>query len=280
MAYSTIEDFFGDIIGKARRGLGISEADLARSTGLTAERVSQIESYEWVPDEEGIRAVAESLNLHAGKLADIAREWMPEHPNELYEDARLVVERLIADEGFQSNCYVLKCKATGEGAIVDPGGQAGGIVDLVDRVGVRVTYILVTHGHGDHVGALGEVLTATNARVACGERYALQLGGKGHLITDQVRDGWEAEIGALKIDAVGLSGHTPGSTGYGTEGVFFPGDAMFAGSLGGAQGADYERQKEAVHGKVLSRDGSTRIFPGHGPITTVEEERAHNPFFV
>jgi glyoxylase-like metal-dependent hydrolase (beta-lactamase superfamily II) len=99
-------------------------------------------------------------------------------------------------------------------------------------------------------------------------------------VTDQVRDGWEAEIGSTKVEAVGLPGHTPGSTGYCGDGVIFTGDAMFAGSLGGAQGANYESQKEAVRGKVLSRNGSTRIFPGHGPITTVEEERAHNPFFV
>lgn len=281
MAYSTLEDFFGDIVGKARRGQGISESDLAQAAGFTAGEIGQIEAYELTPDDDRIRALAGALNLDGEKLVGIARGWVPAHANDPYETGELAVERLILDAGMEVNTYVLKCKASGEGAVVDAGGQAGRILELVDRMSVRVTHILLTHGHGDHVGALRDVAEGTGAKVYCCERDFSLLGGQKALVAERVDDGWETQVGALRIDAVSLPGHTPGGIGYGTNGAFFSGDALFAGSLGGARSLEaYTGQIEAVRKKVLVREGEVRIFPGHGPITTVAEEQSHNPFFV
>ncbi len=280
MAYSTLEDFFGDIVGKARQGQGISEADLAQAAGLTPGEIGRIESYELTPDDGRIHALARALNLNGEKLAEVARGWVPVHANDSFENSTLAVARQILDVGMEVNCYVLKCKTTGDGAIIDAGGGARQILDLVERMEMRVSHILLTHGHGDHVGALGEVAEVTGGRVCCCERDFSLLGGLKQLVAETVDEGWETEVGALKIDAVSLPGHTSGGIGYGTEGIFFSGDALFAGSLGGARGSAYTGQIEAVRGKVLSRDENIWIFPGHGPITTVEEERAHNPFFV
>ena len=204
---------------------------------------------------------------------------MPVHANDSFENPTLAVARQILDVGMEVNCYVLKCKTTGDGAIIDAGGGARQILDLVDRMGIRVNHILLTHGHGDHVGALREVEEATGGRVCCCERDFSLLGGLKQLVAETVNEGWETEVGALRIEAVSLPGHTSGGIGYGTEGVFFSGDALFAGSLGGAQGSAYTGQIEAVRNKVLSREENIWIFPGHGPITTVEEERAHNLFY-
>ena len=280
VAYATLEDFFGDIVGKARQGQGISEADLARTAGLTPGEIGQIESYALTPDDERIHALAKALNLNGEKLAGIARGWVPVHSNASFERAALAVDRTILNVGMEVNCYGLKCKRTGEGALIDAGGQARRILDMVDRMQVRVTHILLTHGHGDHVGALREMKEATGGRVCCCERDFSLLGGLEPLVDEVVEEGWETEVGALKIEAVSLPGHTSGGIGYGTDGVFFSGDALFAGSLGGARGAAYTGQIEAVRRKVLCRDEKVWIFPGHGPITTVEEERAHNPFFA
>ena len=279
MAYTTLEDFFGDIVGKARRGRGLSEAALASAAGLTAADVGRIEAYDLTPDDGGIRTLAGALDLDGDKLVAISKGWVPERGNASHDNARLSVERTILDVGMEVNAYALKCKASGEGAIVDAGGQAGRILAQVERMNLNVTHVLLTHGHGDHVGALAEIAEATAARVTCCERDFVLLGSLKEFVTDLVDDGWRTNVGRIGIDAVSLPGHTAGGIGYGADGIFFSGDALFAGSMGGAPGPAYAGQIAAVTEKVLSRDGNTRVFPGHGPITSVAEELAHNPFF-
>ncbi len=280
MAYTTLEDFFGDIIGKARRGRGHSESALADAAGLTAEAVGRIEAYELTPDDGGIRALADALGLDGEKLVGIAKGWVPKRGNAPHDDERLSVERKILDVGMEVNAYALKCKASGEGAIVDAGGHAKRVLALAERMRLKVTHVLLTHGHVDHVGALAEIAEATGARVCCCERDFGLLGSLSGLVTDLVDDGWRTNVGRIAIDAVSLPGHTSGGIGYGGDGVFFSGDALFAGSMGGALGPAYAGQITAVMEKVLSRDSKTVVFPGHGPITSVAQELEHNPFFV
>lgn len=278
MGYTALEDLFGDIVGKARRGLGLSTEELARMTGLA--ELEQMESYAWMPDEDGIRTLARVLNLSGDKLVDVANGWMPAHPNDGFEDDVLKVERLILDAGMQVNCYVFTCGQTGAGAVVDPGGEPDRILALIAHMGVRITHILLTHGHGDHVGGLAAVARATGAAVCgCPRDFGL-MGDRRDLVAVQVDEGWKAQIGKVTVDAVGLAGHTPGGIGYACGPVFFSGDALFAGSLGGARGAAYAGQVEAVRRKVLSLPEETWIFPGHGPVTSVGQERAHNPYFL
>jgi len=281
VAYSTLEDFFGDIVGKARRGQGMSVADLARQAGLTPADIERVESYDLVPEDVRIRALADTLKLSADKLVSIARNWFPAHGNDSFEDTHLSVTRLEVRVGrMEANCYLLRCKQTGKGAIVDPGAEARRILDAVDQHQARVSHILVTHGHGDHTGALQEIRQATGASVCCGEGDIPLLGETGRLVDEKVTDDWGAHVGEIAVEAVGLPGHTPGGTGYGANGIFFSGDALFAGSLGGARGAGYRQQIEEIERVLLSRNSAVSIFPGHGPVTTVGEERTHNPFFL
>lgn len=280
MAYTALEDFFGDIVGKARRGQGFSVPELARMTGLADKEIEEIESCARVPDAEGIRRLARPLNLHADKLISIAGGWMPGHPNDGFESDVMRVSRLILNVGMQVNCYVIACRKTAAGAVVDPGGQPDRILSLIGQLGVRITHILLTHGHGDHVGGLAEIARATGAAVCgCPRDFGL-MGDRREMVAVQVDEGWKAQIGQVAVSAVSLAGHTPGGIGYACEPVFFSGDALFAGSLGGARGAAYGGQIEAVRRKVLSLPEDTRIFPGHGPVTSVGQERAHNPYFI
>ena len=126
MSYRTLEDFFGDIVGKARRGQGISESELARQVGLSVRQIGQIESYELTPDDQTVCRLADALQLDGEKLAEVARGWVPSQGNAAFEDENMRVDRLILDAGMTVNCYVLTCKASGNGAVIDPGGQAEG----------------------------------------------------------------------------------------------------------------------------------------------------------
>ena len=280
MSYDTLEDFFGDIVGKARRGRGISEAALAQSVGLTVRELGQIESYALTPDDRVIRKLADALNLDGEKLVGMARGWMPQRGNEAFEDRGRRVERLILDAGMTVNCYLLKCTASGEGAIIDPGGQARVILDAVASADMQVTHILLTHGHGDHVGALDAVADATGAQVCGCQRDFGLMGSRSQWVTEQVDEGWQTRIGELDVTALSLPGHTAGGIGYYAAPVFFSGDALFAGSLGGAMGTAYFEQIRIVRDTVLSLPGETIVFPGHGPITSVAQELAHNPYFL
>ena len=280
MSYDTLEDFFGDIVGKARRGRGISEAALAQSVGLTVRELGQIESYALTPDDRVIRKLADALNIDGEKLVGVARGWMPQRGNEAFEDRGRRVERLILDAGMTVNCYLLKCTASGKGAIIDPGGQARVILDAVARADMQVTHILLTHGHGDHVGALDAVADATGAQVCGCQRDFGLMGSRSQWVTEQVDEGWQTRIGELDVTALSLPGHTAGGIGYYAAPVIFSGDALFAGSLGGAMGTAYFEQIRIVRDTVLSLPGETIVFPGHGPITSVAQELAHNPYFL
>ena len=280
MSYDTLEDFFGDIVGKARRGRGISEAALAQNVGLTAREIGQIESYALTPDDRVIRRLADALNLDGEKLVGVARGWMPQRGNEAFEGRGRRVERLILDAGMTVNGYLLKCMASGEGAIIDPGGQARVILDAVARADMQVTHILLTHGHGDHVGALDAVADATRAQVCGCQRDFGLMSSRSRWVTEQVDEGWQTRIGELDVTALSLPGHTAGGIGYYTAPVVFSGDALFAGSLGGAMGTAYFEQIRIVRDKVLSLPGETIVFPGHGPITSVAQELEHNPYFL
>jgi len=278
--YDTLEDFFGDIVGKAKRGLGISDSRLEKETGLSSAQISEIENYELVPEDSTIQTLAHALRLDGNKLIGIARGWLPAGGNEPYDTSELQIERVVLDAGMVVNVYILKCKKSGSGAIVDAGGQAEKILNKAEDMSVKPTHLFLTHGHGDHTGALRELKSATGAKVFCSEEDMGLLGSSKTLVDALVDDTWGERVGELSVTGAGLPGHTSGGFGYGTSGVFFSGDALFAGSLGGARGNAYSGQIEVVRKKVLSLSGDTRIFPGHGPITSVEQEIEHNPYFV
>lgn len=280
MSYATLEDLFGDIVGKARRGQGISVSGLARKTRFAQDEIEQIEAYELIPNDMRVRILAKELSLDGEKLVGIAKGWMPRNSKNPFVNPVLTIGRLILNVGMEVNSYLLKCNTTGQGALIDVGGQAHRILALIDQMQVNVSHILLTHGHGDHSGALREVQNITGADVFCSKLEFSLLGGLCDLVSEQVDEGWKTRLGVLDVDAVKLPGHTPGGVGYGLKGVFFSGDALFAGSMGGALGPAYYRQIQMVGKNVLSQKGGIMVFPGHGPTTTVEEERAHNPFFI
>ena len=162
MAYA-LEDEFGDIIGKARRGNGLSLSQVASGVGITDRQLSQMEAYTLKPTDDQVHKIASVLGLDGSKLADIAMErWAPAPtPSEL--DDKLDVERISGDVGgYPVNAYLLICKATKQTAVIDTAAHPHLILERIKEIGVEPTVILLTHAHADHSDGLPELEKATN----------------------------------------------------------------------------------------------------------------------
>ena len=194
------------------------------------------------------------------------------------------------------NCCVVACAETKEAAIIDPGGEAEDILALVKDMGVKVTHLLHTHGHFDHILATGEVAAATGARILIHQNdRALyeNLPAQGH------RFGFRAErppdpsqwlvggetitVGTLSFQVLHTPGHTPGSVGYYLDdegGVLFAGDTLFAESVGRTDfpGGSSKDLATSIRTQLYVLPSETRVIPGHGDETTIGHEREHNPF--
>ncbi len=279
--YMQLEDAFGDVIGKARRGQELSVASLAGQAGLTAEEVEQIESYQLVPDAASVRRLAQCLGLHPEKLqASAEKKYFPLYPAGRPAEG-LVVEMLVLGSDFLMNGYLAGCAETSKGAVIDPGFDAEKILKAIETAGLEIELVLLTHGHGDHVGALSEICQATSAPALINKADLPLLGGLRTKIEGGIVEGEIFTIGKQSFTARSAPGHTQGGMCLVHSQVAFVGDALFAGSTGGTRNRrDYEAQRRAIREKILCLEDRVALYPGHGPATTVGEEKAHNPFFT
>ncbi len=278
--YMQLEDEFGDIIGKARRGQKLSVADLADQSNVSEDDIVRMEAYELTPDDDSIGRLAAALGLSPDKLqASAARGFFPLYPSGRAIDG-LIVEMMVLGSDFLMNGYVVGCSETGQGAVVDPGFDAEKILRTVESTGMEIQSVLLTHGHGDHVGALSEICQATGAPALISEDDLPLLGGLRTKVEGTIRDGETITVGNANFMARQTPGHTEGGLSLIHEEVVFVGDALFAGSLGGTRNrVDYDRQRAAVEEHLLSLDQSVVLYPGHGPATTAGEEQLNNPFY-
>ena len=278
--YTQLEDEFGDVVGKARRGQERTVEELAAAAGIGPEDLERIEACERVSDAAIVDGLAAALSLHAGKLRLSAEAaWFPARPWGA-EGSALDVSMLILGDDFLMNGYVVTCRRTGEAAIVDPGFQGGRLLAAARDSGARVGQVWLTHGHGDHVGDLPLVLDATGAGAAIGEEDLPLTGGLAGRIEGRLTPGGRLDLGEQSFTIAATPGHTPGGVSLIHDEAAFVGDALFAGSLGGTRRrADYDRQRRAVAAELLSLPPATTLYPGHGPATTVDEERRSNPFY-
>jgi glyoxylase-like metal-dependent hydrolase (beta-lactamase superfamily II) len=193
---------------------------------------------------------------------------------------------------FQQNCRIVKDRASGDGVIVDPGDEAPRILAAVEQSGARITHILATHAHLDHVGAVADVKDALGVPFAMHSgdlpllqqlpAHGLQFGIPGLRVPEVDIDlavHTSIPFGSEEIRAVHTPGHTPGGVTFffGEQGFF--GDSLFQGSVGrtdlGGDAAVYARTLREV---ILALPDETVVYTGHGPDTTIGRERIHNPF--
>lgn len=274
-----LEDEFGDIIAKARLGNGLTRAKLADTAQLSERDIAAIESYQLIPDADAIDRLACALGLDAAKLVAIAEgSWAPV-PVGVSDGALAVREVHVPFGAYGENAYVFGCASSRQGAVVDPGGAVDEIERQLRANGLDLKMILVTHAHADHTGGLRELVHKhPGVTVAC-SRYDRESVMRG-LDADwnAAEDGSRIALGELTVALLATPGHTAGSMCYMVDGVCFVGDTLFAGSIG-RPARDYRQMLEAIRSKVLSLPEETVLLPGHGPATTVGEEKRHNPFF-
>ena len=194
---------------------------------------------------------------------------------------------------ISTNCYVVTDENSGESLVVDPGDMSGALEDAL--IGKNIKYILLTHGHYDHILAAAGLKQKTGAPVAIGKDDAdclhdddLSRAGLHFPLLQQkinadvlLCDGSEIDFGGKKIKVIHTPGHTPGGVCYvfEDERVIFSGDTLFRLSMGRT---DFETGSDADMAQSLktlaSLGGDYDVYPGHGPATTLDFERKHNPY--
>ncbi len=188
-----------------------------------------------------------------------------------FEDADVRVDKLVVGP-FENNAYVVRCKRTGRGVLVDAANEHSLLVDVCRASGVR--QVLTTHGHWDHIQAVTAVRDA-GIEVGIAPDDAAMLPSYDFVIPDDE----VYPVGDLRFRAIHNPGHTPGSTSFLLEGkpLVFTGDTLFPGGPGNTAtpGASFEQIISSIDRRLFSLPGDLLVLPGHGLDTTVAEERPH-----
>src|SRR5215813_2817210 len=266
-----LEDNFSDVIGKAQRGLGVSDSELAKKAGLSAETIRKLRDGDF--DDAGLVGVAPVLGLDGRALGEIAKgEWRPKKTESL--DG---LEQFATDyNGMAVNAYLVWDPATRVAAAFDTGADSSEMMRFANRHKLIVQLILLTHAHPDHVADLPRLREETGADVFVSAREPVSG-------AEPIDEGKHFHLGNLEIDARLTWGHSQGGITYLVKGLAHPiaivGDSLFAGSMGGGN-VSYENALRNNLEKIMTLPDETIICPGHGPMTTVGEEKRHNPFFA
>jgi hydroxyacylglutathione hydrolase len=273
MARIPLEDNFGDIVGKAQRGLRLGVTELARRTGVPAERLDGLRSDSPAAlDESIIRKLAAALDLGAGALVASARaSWHPRDQDPLDGFAAFTTPF----NHMTVNAYVVFDPKTRQAAAFDTGADADPMLEFIREKQLTLALILLTHTHTDHVFDLDRLKDATGAKAYVSDREPLP--GAESFAEDK-----EFALGGFSIEARRTSGHARGGTTFVVTGLkkrlAVVGDALFAGSMGGGM-VSYDEALRTNRTGIFTLPDDTVICPGHGPLTTVGEEKQHNPFF-
>ncbi|WP_066637822.1 MBL fold metallo-hydrolase [Desulfolucanica intricata] len=201
-------------------------------------------------------------------------------------------------EGFSvgmmaANCYIIGCEETKEACVIDPGDEDKKILSKLEKHGLNCRYIILTHGHVDHIGALGDVQKATGAKVLIhkddadmltspGKNLSSLMGGRLQFAAPdrELTDGDIIKVGKIKLEVIHTPGHTPGGICLKVDHFLITGDTLFAGSVGRSDfpGGSHEQLIASIKNKLLRFPDDTMVFPGHGPESNIGSEKQSNPF--
>ena len=264
-----LEDAFNDVLGKAVRGVGKSPGQLSAETGLSLEKIRAVIGGTF--DAAAVRALAGPLGLAVERVVALGEAS--------YVAASVEVEGLrqfsTPFDDIIVNAFLVWDAASKSAAIFDTGSDAEEMLDAAAALGVRIEQVFITHSHGDHIYDLDRVIEKTGAHA-----WAPKLDEVEGAETFEA--GREFSIGGLRVESRLTWGHARGGVTYVVHGlarlVAVCGDAMFAGSMGGGM-VSYADALRTNRDQIFSLPDETILAPGHGPMTTVGEQRRANPFF-
>lgn len=269
-----LEDNFTDVIGKAQRGLHITDESLAQRAEISLEDLQAVK--EGKVHIAVIRRIARHLRLSPDALEDLAnKKWYPKQP---VFPRGFSMFNTPFDDGLTVNSYLVWDPRSREAVAFDTGTDCSGMIDIIETEKLRVRHILLTHTHEDHIADLARLAAATGAEVWSHEREKISHPGARNF-----EEHAYFHIGTLSIKTLLTSGHSPGQTTFFVTGSSWPlavcGDSIFSSSMGGSP-THFADQLRNDKEKIFTLPRDTVIAPGHGPLTTLAQEKKHNPFFA
>ena len=265
-----LEDNHEDIIAKAMRGKSISKSSIAERANVERSAIERILRGEIL--EDVIALIAPVLSLDSEKLLISARKvWSPK-PIELTG-----VKRFVSDFGEMSvNAYVVYEQDSRRAWVFDTGTDCNSLISFIEEDGLKVDSILLTHTHRDHISCLDKLkckFPSANIYVHKTEQIDQSI---------LIEEGFQQSLDSLKLIALHTHGHSVGGMSYIIDGLSSPvaivGDAIFAGSMGGGI-VSFTDALRTNREKLMTLSDETIICPGHGPMSTIGEEKKYNPFF-
>jgi glyoxylase-like metal-dependent hydrolase (beta-lactamase superfamily II) len=271
-----LEDHAGDIVHKSRQAARVTAAAAAQSAGLSLEEYEAFESTGKCGRQPDYEALAPLLFLHPARLEAIANGWLPTPPE--ISQWRELRQISTTQGGNTVNAYLVWDEITREAALFDTGWEAGPIFAITDGNDLELHHVFLTHDHEDHVAGLGAI-HARFPKARIHSSSAAAPADQRNRANDFIH------LGNLRITLRATPGHSPDGVTYmvgnfpeDAPNAAFVGDALFAGSMGrGFESTELLRR--SVRQQILTLPEDTLLCPGHGPFTTVGQEKEHNPFF-
>jgi len=205
----------------------------------------------------------------------------------------MIIKTLVMGS-LQVNNYLVICEKTHNAVLIDAGGDYNSTIKEAEKYNAKIKYLLNTHGHLDHIAGNYDIQTKAGAKVLIHkadeflvESLQKQLAMYGMpncetpKIDEFVEDGQIISVGELIFKVIHTPGHSPGSVCYLTDNALFAGDTLFADSVGRTDlpGGSYEELEKSIKNKLFTLDEAIKVYPGHGPSTSIGHEKIHNPFF-
>jgi hydroxyacylglutathione hydrolase len=271
-----LEDHLGDIIRKARAMNGVSASAAAAAAGLSETQLTVLEESGSAVHKLNYPVLAALIGLNGAKLEGIANGWLPaEQTLGTWQELRQIT---TTQGGNSVNCYLVWDEVSREAALFDTGWNAQPIFSLIEQNQLQLRHLFLTHTHQDHLAGLGAIREKF-------PKLLLHSSSKNAPPQQRNRPNDFIHLGSLRITNRDTPGHAEDGVTYvvgnwpeDAPHAAIVGDAIFAGSIGrGFQSWDLARQK--IREQIFTLPSETLLCPGHGPVTTVAEEKEHNPFF-
>ncbi|MDO4534202.1 MAG: MBL fold metallo-hydrolase [Clostridium perfringens] len=199
----------------------------------------------------------------------------------------MMIKTVIAGV-YDENCYIAMDDTTKEAVVMDPGGNADLIIDAIEKMGAKPKFILLTHGHFDHVGAVDELKQKYNIEFFISEEDEKMIEKKESAFgpldkaDGYIEDGSIFKIGETEIKCIKTPGHTPGGTCFLIEDNLFSGDTLFRESIGRSDfpGGNFSQLIDGIKTKLMTLSDDITVYPGHNGSSSIGHERLNNPFLT